>query len=335
MGNEMKEEAKTSLQKQQPAKMGTLAMIKGLISNDSLKKRFEDVLGKSAPQFLASITSLVSSSTNFNDVDPNTIIASAMIAATLNLPINPQLAYAYIIPYAGKATFQMGWKGYKQLAIRTGLYAFINSTDVREGELKARNRLTGQVIIEFDATDEIREAKKVIGYANYFKLLTGYESTLYMSIDELLGHAKKYSKLYQYDLKKGKKDSKWSIESELPFMCLKTVTKLNLSNNGILSVEMQKAKISDDAVLNEEGEVVEYPDSAEIKTESSSKIDPSFEVEQWETPAWIIEQIQKTQSMEELSNLISEHSSQIECIGGKEGELIQKVKEDQAKKLSK
>jgi recombination protein RecT len=334
----IKDDAVVSAGKQNMARQGTLAQLKGLLDSEQYKKRIEEIMRERAPQFVASILALASSSTSFNDVDPKTIIASAMIAGTLDLPINPQLGYAHIIPYAGKATFQLGWRAYKQLAIRTSLYAFINSTDVREGELKSRNRLTGQVVLDFIEDTEEREKKKVIGYVNYFKLLTGYESTLYMSMEELFAHAKKYSKLYQSDLRKKKQESKWSLESDLPFMCLKTVTKLNLSNNGILSVEMQKAKISDEAVLNESLEVENYPDAPE---EIKGEIPSSFEAvkdltpQDWENVSKVAEKLESFTVLAEFDEFCKSNHQRIESFGGKDKELIDSVYDTMVKKLSK
>ena len=326
MSNEIKKDAIISANKQNMAKQGTLAQLKGLLDSEQYKKRIEEIMRERAPQFVASILALASSSTSFNDVDPKTIIASAMIAGTLDLPINPQLGYAHIIPYAGKATFQLGWRAYKQLAIRTSLYAFINSTDVREGELKSRNRLTGQVVLDFIEDTEEREKKKVVGYVNYFKLLTGYESTLYMSMEELFAHAKKYSKLYQSDLRKKKQESKWSLESDLPFMCLKTVTKLNLSNNGILSVEMQKAKISDEAVLNESGEVVDYPDSTinEIPADIE-KAPTELTPEDWENISKVVAKIETFENLAEFDSFCKANKQRLDSFGGKDAELLNSV----------
>jgi recombination protein RecT len=136
--------------------------------------------------------SLVSSKTNYRDVDPNSVIASAMIAATLDLPINPNLGFAYIIPYSKVAQFQMGYKGYIQLALRSGQYKSINATEIHEGELISRNRITGEIIIDEDQ----KKSDKIIGYVSYFRLMNGFEKTLYMTVDEVTSHGKKYSKSY-------------------------------------------------------------------------------------------------------------------------------------------
>lgn len=227
----------------------TLGIIKNYVSSDEIKKRFSEVLGKKAPTFLGSIVSLVSSNTNFNGVDPNTVMSSALVAATMDLPINPNLGFAHIIPYGGKAQFQMGYKGFVQLALRTGQYQTINATEIYEGELVRRNRLTGEVVIDEDK----RTGETVIGYASFFKLLNGFEKTLYMTLDEVKAHGKKYSKSFNNS------NAPW--KTDFDGMAKKTVIKLLLSKFGILSVEMQRALEVDQAVLKNDGKEIEYVDT--------------------------------------------------------------------------
>jgi recombination protein RecT len=250
---------------QAPRQTTALAIVKGLINMEETKKRFSDVLGNKAPQFLGSIISLVSSRTDFSDCDPSTIMGSAMMAATMDLPINQNLGYAYIIPYKDggvkKAQFQMGYKGYIQLALRTGQYKTINATEVYEGELLENNRLTG--IIEIDPSKRLSE--KVVGYAAYFRLLNGFEKTWYMSMEEMEAHAKKYSKSYGYN------SSPW--KSNFDDMALKTVIKLVLSKFGILSVQMQAAVEYDQAVAEDKKDSLEiqYTDSTTPRTERADE----------------------------------------------------------------
>lgn len=229
----------------------TLATIKSYIDKDEVKKRFSDVLGKKAPQFLASITSLISSSTNFNGVDPNTIMSSALVAATLDLPINPNLGFAYIIPYNGrdgnKAQFQMGYKGFIQLALRSGQFQTINATEVYEGEVVGLNRLTGEVKLD----EGQKKSTKVVGYAAYFRLINGFEKTLYMTVEKLEDHGKRFSKSYD------KENGLW--KKDFHSMAMKTVLKLLLSKYGILSVDMQKAIEVDQGVIKDDNSV-EYVD---------------------------------------------------------------------------
>jgi recombination protein RecT len=160
------------------------------------------------------------------------------VAATLDLPINQNLGFAYIIPYGTEATFQLGYKGFIQLAQRTGLYKTINAAEVYEGEIKYRNRITGEIEFDFEG----KTSDKIIGYVSYFKLINGFERFLYMTVDDVKKHAKKFSKTY------GRNGSIWTTEFDA--MALKTVTKLNLSKYGVLSIEMQKALETDSAVIN-------------------------------------------------------------------------------------
>jgi recombination protein RecT len=227
----------------------TLGIIKGYVSSEEIKKRFSEVLGSKAPTFLGSIVSLVSSNTNFNGVDPNTIMASALVAATLDLPINPSLGFAYIIPYGNKAQFQLGAKGVTQLALRTGQYKLINTTEIYAGELVSQNRLTGEIVIDIAK----RTSDEVIGYAAFFRLLNSFEKTLYMTVDEVLAHGKKYSKSFS------NKNAPW--QTDFDGMAKKTVIKLLLSKFGILSVEMQRAIEVDQAVLKNDGKEIEYIDN--------------------------------------------------------------------------
>ena len=179
--------------------------------------------------------------------------------------------YENIIAYKNKdkteAQFQMGYKGYKQLAIRTGLFKYLHATDVREGEVEIYDRLSGEISFKWIQNAEERESKKVIGYVSYFELTTGFKSTFYMSYDQIHKHAKKYSQSFKSSNKWVVDNSRWSLDFDS--MALKTVTKLNLSKNAPLSVDMQKAIQADQAVIKEteEGQF-EYVDNIEEEKKS-------------------------------------------------------------------
>jgi len=158
-----------------------------------------------------------------------------MIAATLDLPINAALGMAHIVPYSGVGTFQMGWKGFVQLGLRSSQYKTMNATVIYEGQLVKNDQFTGEV--EFKAE---KSSDKVIGYLFYFKLLNGFEKYTYWTKEQCEAHAKKYSASY----KKGY--GKWS--DDFDSMALKTVTKMGLSKWGILSLELQKAITEDESV---------------------------------------------------------------------------------------
>lgn len=169
----------------------------------------------------------------------------------MNLPINPNLGFAYIIPYKNnksggyEAQFQMGYKGFIQLAQRSGQFKRINATDVREGELLGVNRLSGELNIEWVEDEKERNAKPVVGYIGYFKLLNGFEKELYMTVEELQSHGKKYSQSFKrgYGL--------WADEFDT--MAKKTVLKLLISKYGALTTNLQEAILADQSAVGEDG----------------------------------------------------------------------------------
>lgn len=233
--------------------------VSSLIKQESYKKRFNELLGKKSPGFISSMIN-VSNSASLKDAEPNSIISSAVVAATLDLPIDQNLGFAYIVPYVSKgvktAQFQMGYKGFIQLAMRTGQYKTINAIEIYEGEIKSVNRLTGEV--EFNKDEDYINREVVTGYMAYFKLLNGFEKTVYMSREEMENHAKKYSQSYSSQKDWVVKSSLWSTDFD--GMAIKTVIKKLLSKYGILSIEMQTAITNDQAVVNNQGSP-EYVDN--------------------------------------------------------------------------
>lgn len=211
--------------------------IEALISKEGTRKRFQDVLGKKAAGFLSSVLSAYNTNSALQECEPATVLSSAMVAATLDLPINANLGFAYIVPYKGKATFQMGWKGFVQLAMRSGLYKTINVTEVRKGQLKSYNPFTGEM--EFVVTTD--DDNEVVGYVAYERLLNGFEKYVYMTKADTERHAKKFSQSY----KKGY--GVWV--DDFDSMAKKTVIKALLSKWGVLSIEMQKAIEFDQAAV--------------------------------------------------------------------------------------
>lgn len=268
----------TSLKNQLSKKEGgvpaaTQNSIKGLMDSPAVKKRFEEVLNKRAPQYMSSIVNLVNSDTNLKKCEPMSVIASCMVAATMDLPVDKNLGYAWVVPYGNKAQFQMGYKGYIQLALRTGQYKAINVTEIREGELISWNPLSEEVEIDFTQ----RKSDKVIGYAGYFKLLNGFEKTVYWSREDVEAHAKKFSKTYNFA------NSTWKTDFDA--MAKKTVLRNLLSKWGILSIEMQNAYVADNNIVKniEEG-TVQVENSIDFETgeviedvEYSDQVQESFE----------------------------------------------------------
>lgn len=239
---------------------------KSLFERDDIKKKFSELLGKRASSFMTSVLQIVSQNNMLVKADPVSIYQAAAVAATLDLPLNQNLGFAYIVPYNQKfkdekgvwqtkqvAQFQMGYKGFIQLAQRSGQFKSIYSTPVYEGQILDANPLDGFV---FDFTKKVSD--KVIGYAARFKLLNGFESTWYMTIEELKQHGKKYSKTFDKD------NGLWNTDFDT--MASKTVIKLLLSKFAPLSVEMQTAVITDAAVINDvETQDVTYIDNDVIE----------------------------------------------------------------------
>lgn len=255
----------------------TKKTITSILSQDTVKKRFNEILGKNANAFMSSIVSATKSNASLSECEPDSVISSAVIAATLNLPIQNNLGFAYIVPYNSKdergnyvkvAQFQMGYKGYIQLALRTSQYKTINATEIYEGELISHNRISGEV--EIDTYK--RTGNKVIGYVAFFKLLNGFEKMLYLTKEQIEKHGVKYSKSY------GNKTSRWQIDFDA--MALKTVLKLLLSRYGILSVDMQTAITVDQSVIKDAETLdVEYVDLNEQHDNPTTALDSTEEVE--------------------------------------------------------
>ncbi len=212
--------------------------IKQLMGADSVKKRFEEMLDKRAPQYMTSVINLVNSDTYLQKCDQMSVVSSAMVAATLDLPIDKNLGYAWVVPYGNKAQFQLGYKGYIQLALRTGQYRNINVITVYEGELIKWNRLTEEIELDFEA----RQSDKVIGYTGYFELVNGFRKTVYWSKEDIERHKKKFSK------------SGFGWKDNYDAMATKTVIRNMLNKWGILSVDMQTAVTTDENAVKQDFE---------------------------------------------------------------------------------
>lgn len=230
-----------------------LQLFNKTIANPKTQEYLYSVLGERKGSFVNNLTALVSNEVALQKCQPLTIMFAALKATALNLPLDKSLGMAFVIPYKDNknnvtvAQFQLGYKGVKQLALRSGQFAVIpNATDIKEGELVSRNRLTGECTFKFIESDTERAKAKTIGYASYFRLLNGAESTFYMSIEEMEAHAIRYSQTYRSKDAKTKAASKWSTDFD--DMAKKTVIKLNLSRNAPLSVEMQDAIKADQSV---------------------------------------------------------------------------------------
>ena len=221
-----------------------------LLNSAGIRRRFEELLDTSAPSFMSSILTIFKTNSKLQDCSPNSILTAAGIAAALKLPINPGLGFAFIVPYKGQATFQLGAKGFVQLAMRSGQYRTLHAGAVREGQIKDIDFVTGEIIRGEKISDT------VVGYVAYMELINGFNKALFMTVDELQAHAERYPQSYAYDLRSGRKSSVWSTNFDA--MARKTVLKRLLSNFGIISIDQQSAALAtalqaDQAVITEEG----------------------------------------------------------------------------------
>lgn len=227
--------------------MSTQITTKQFFQREDVKSKFTELLGNRTNQFMTSLLSIVNNNSYLKNANPESIYTSAMMAAALDLPINPNLGFAYIIPYGQQAQFQIGYKGLIQLALRSGQFKTISVTPVYDGQLLEQNPLTG---FKFDFNNKTSE--KIIGYAAYFSLINGFEKTSYMTVNEVEAHGKRFSKTYNNGV--------W--KNDFSSMACKTVLKLLISKYAPLSIEMQKAFVADQAVIkNVEEMEVEYVDN--------------------------------------------------------------------------
>lgn len=267
------------------AKQSVGAILNGILDGEGYRKRIDEIMGKRAPQFVSSIVTMVSNDSMLSKVvasAPQTIISSALKAAALDLPIDPALGTAYVVPFKNKAkhpdgsdyyrdeaTLVIGWKGLVQLAQRTGLYKKINADFVYEGETIVDDRITGDIRIEGEKTSD-----KPIAYFAYFQLVNGFEKCVCWTREKCAAHEAKN--------RKGQYMSK-AWRDDFDSMALKTVVRNLISKWGPMSIdyrtappEMAKAAESlqdavaqdDDAMIDGDGVVFEDAPSSDVDPET-------------------------------------------------------------------
>lgn len=241
-------------QVQAPVKPKTL---RELFNNPIIKTKIEQLVGKNSATFATSVMQIANSNTMLRTADPTSIFNAACMAATLNLPLQNGLGFAYIVPFKNnkerkvEAQFQIGYKGFIQLAQRSGQFKRLVALPVYKKQLIKKDFING---FEFDWEQEPEKDENPIGYYAYFKLVNDFSAELYMSHDDIVKHAQRYSQTF----KKG--FGVWHDNFEA--MALKTVMKLLLSKQAPLSVEMQQAVLADQAVVKDvENQEFNYADN--------------------------------------------------------------------------
>lgn len=239
---------------------GVTAKIKEVLCNE-----------KVAAGFISSVISIANGNQLLRKADPMTVVGAAMVAATMQLPVVPTIGLAYIVPYKGKAQFQIGYKGLIELAERSGQFKNIIDEVVYEGQLVKKNRFTGEY--EFD--EEAKKSDKVIGYMARFDLINGFSKTIYWTKEDVEKHAKRFSQSYGSGYA-----SPWT--SDFDAMARKTVLKALFSKYAPKSIQMQNAILYDQASvkmnesaltgdeINIEAFDVDYVDNPETAAESTS-----------------------------------------------------------------
>lgn len=233
-------------------------LLKATINAPSVQAQFKNALGDHKDTFVASLIDLYTGDKSLQTCKPQLVIAEALRAATLRLPLSKALGFAYIVVYNNSVkqpdgswtkvptpTFIPGYKGYIQLAMRTGQYRTINADVVYEGEVRKVNKLTGEIAFDGEKTSD-----KIIGYFCYFELLNGFSKTLYVTVEDMAAYAKRYSPSVKYETtvaqliakaNDGIIGKKVGWEGNFNDMAIKTVVRRLLSKYGYLSVEMQNA----------------------------------------------------------------------------------------------
>lgn len=245
------------------------------IQTEGYKKLINNTLGdpNKAKRFIASISSAVATNTSLQQCDAGSILSGALLGEALNLSPSPQLGQYYLVPFKDKAQFQLGYKGYIQLAIRSGQYKDIDVIEVREGEYLGRDKITGKHQFEFIEDEVKRENESIIGYMAYFEYLNGFYKNIYWSKEKMQKHALEYSQAYASDVKKGTSYSFWS--KDFNGMAFKTMLRQLISKWGVMSIEIQEAMTKDMTVVKEDGTydyvdnqpTVVTPTAEEINTE--------------------------------------------------------------------
>lgn len=304
---------------------------------ETVRRKVNEIVGsKKGDGFVTSIVANVSNNPALADCDHATILSAGMQGAALDLSCSPVLGHFYMVPFKDNknnrtvAQFQIGYKGYIQLAIRSGQYRRINVISLKEGEMVSYNRLTEEIYTKLIDDDEQRERMPSVGYYAMFELMNGFIKTMYWSAQKMEAHAIRYSKGYQ--AKKGY--TFW--EKDFDGMAFKTMLRQLLSKWGVMSVEMQQAFTADMGVIDQNGNVDYIDNDAEIIGASAQDKQPETPVfmsqEDFDRglPGWTktIEDGKKTADqviafIESKDKLTDEHKAILQAIKPKEKEAPQ------------
>jgi recombination protein RecT len=279
-----------------------LQALSGFLKSDKMMLEIEKTLGRKPDSFVTSALTAIGANDLLKDAEKSTVYTALMTAASMSLPINPNLGFAYLVPFKNnkkgvvECQFQMGYKGYIQLAQRSGKYKGIGAAPIYEGQLVENNPLYG---FKFDFS--VPAKSKPIGYAAHFELLNGFAKTYYMSIKEIEAHAGKFSQTYKrgFGLWKDDFDS----------MATKTVLKLLISKYGPLSTEMERAVLSDSAVVKDANTIdVDYVDNQSLSIEQTQ------DAQEKERVSKFINNAKNQEELAQVEKVVTKHDLQDEYI---------------------
>lgn len=287
-------EVKNSLVKKEERKT-----FSAYLAQDAIKNKINQMIGGAkGQQFITSILSAVSANPKLAECDNGSIISAALVGQALNLSPSPQLGQVYIVPFNDRkkgcfvAQFQIGYKGYIQLAIRSGYYKKINVIAIKEGELIKYNPLTEELEVTLIEDDEVRENTPTIGYYAMFEYMNGFTKSIYWSKKKMLAHADKYSMAFNAQAYKMLLDGQipqkdlWKYSSfwykDFDGMAYKTMLRQLISKWGIMSVEMENAFEKDMAEIKENGDYEYIDNNIENDTEFNQEQENETEEKQIE-----------------------------------------------------
>ena len=264
------------------------------ITGNAVKAKINQMIGGAdGARFITAIVSAVSANPTLQECENGSILSAALLGESMKLSPSPQLGQYYIVPFNDKkkgckvAQFQLGYKGYIQLAIRSGKYKKLNVLAIKEGELIKYDPLDEEIEVHLIENDTERENSKTIGYYAMFEYTNGFKKAMYWSKEKMEQHADKYSMAFNlesyYKLQEGKipQADMWKYSSywykDFDGMAYKTMLRQLISKWGIMSIEMQKAYESDMAEIKEDGSI-EYVDTVEAENIKDSETNIESEV---------------------------------------------------------
>ena len=256
------------------------------VGKDNIRKNIEDVVGKeNTNRFLTPIVASIQANPQLAECTPSSILSGGLEIYSLGLAPSTKLGQAYLVPHNTRkkignqwtdmkeATFVLGWKGYVQLAERSGQYRTITVKVVKEGEIGSYNPITDE--ISFNPIEDYapREKAKTVGYFARFELMNGFEKQLFSTVEAMQSHAYRYSSAYRYDRDNGKKTCPWSTDFDS--MAMKTMIRQLLGKWGIMSIEMQRGYINDMGVIDDDGQVryVDNPQAVDVEVKVQEDIE--------------------------------------------------------------